>query len=80
MGANVYDESNSALTLEPDWSDGPVLPPSMVDILLEHNESTARLMDDECRDGDDENSDEMNDLDDLLNYLYDDSDSDSDEE
>ena len=74
------DESNSALTLEPDWSDGPVLPPSMVDILLQHNESTALLMDDECRDRDDENSDEMNDLDDLLNYLYDDSDSDSDEE
>ena len=52
----------------------------MVDILLEHNESTARLIDDECRDGDDENSDEMNDSVDLLNYLYDDSGSISGEE
>ena len=66
----------SAPILEPYWSDGPVLPPKMVDILVEQNESMVE----ENLDGDNATSDEMNDLNDLLNYLYDDSDSDSDEE
>ncbi len=59
--------------LEPLWSDGPVLPPSIVDILARNDEE-----DNEEDNEEDEEEDGVNDFEDLVTYLDSECDTDDD--